>query len=361
MRAFVFALVLLSAGTTSAGSPPTIVAPRAILLDPEFGLAAAAARSRNAGLLLAYEATGYDNTQPGRLPDLLPHVSVKRIQDWGADAVKILIYYSPFDDPNGNDIKHAFVERIGGECEYYQMPFFLEFVGYDPAGGDEKGVEFAKKKPQVVIIGAGFGGLAAVRRLARSGMQVTLIDRNVYSTFQPLLYEVATAGLTSSDVAYPARSESRRYRAAFRHGELAGIGPAAREIVLSDGAKLGYDYLILATGVTAGCFGITGAAEYSHALYTLHDAAAMRARILAGRDRLEAALGQLGFSVCPSEANFVWCRNETHPVRAIYEELKRRHILVRYMSYEDYGDGLRITVGSDEEIGRLLDELARLV
>jgi Tagatose-1,6-bisphosphate aldolase len=123
----------------------------AILLDPEFGLPAAAARSKNAGLLLAYEATGYDNTQPGRLPDLLPHVSVKRIQDWGADAVKILIYYTPFDDPKVNDIKHAFVERIGGECEYYQMPFFLEFVGYDPAGGDEKGFEFAKKKPEVVI------------------------------------------------------------------------------------------------------------------------------------------------------------------------------------------------------------------
>ena len=66
----------------------------AILLDPEFGLEAAAARSKNAGLLLAYELSGYDNTQPGRLPDLLPHVSVKRIVDWGADAVKILIYYT---------------------------------------------------------------------------------------------------------------------------------------------------------------------------------------------------------------------------------------------------------------------------
>ena len=73
----------------------------AILLDPEWGLPAAKARSANAGLLLAYEASGYDNTQPGRLPDLLPHVSVKRIVDWGADAVKILIYYTPFDDPEG--------------------------------------------------------------------------------------------------------------------------------------------------------------------------------------------------------------------------------------------------------------------
>jgi tagatose 1,6-diphosphate aldolase len=123
----------------------------AILLDPEYGLPAARARSSNAGLLLAYEESGYDNTKPGRLPDLLPHVSAKRIADWGANAVKILLYYSPFDDTQVNDIKHAFIERIGSECEDLQVPFFLEFVGYDPKGGDEKGFEFAKLKPQVVI------------------------------------------------------------------------------------------------------------------------------------------------------------------------------------------------------------------
>ena len=122
----------------------------AILLDPEFGIEAARARSSNAGLLLAYELSGYDNTQPGRLPDLLPHVSVKRIVEWGADAVKILIYYSPFDDAAINDVKHAFIERIGAECETYEIPFFLEFVGYDPKGGDEKGIEFAKQKPEIV-------------------------------------------------------------------------------------------------------------------------------------------------------------------------------------------------------------------
>jgi len=122
----------------------------AILLDPEYGLDAAAARDKSAGLLLAYEHSGYDNTQPGRLPDLLPHVSVKRIADWGADAVKILLYYTPFDDSSINDIKHAFIERIGAECETYEIPFFLEFVGYDPKGGDEKGFDFAKNKPAVV-------------------------------------------------------------------------------------------------------------------------------------------------------------------------------------------------------------------
>jgi tagatose 1,6-diphosphate aldolase len=122
----------------------------AILLDPEYGLPATKARSSNAGLLLAYELSGYDNTQPGRLPDLLPTVSVKRIKKWGADAVKILLYYTPFDDAKINDIKHAFIERIGAECATYEIPFFLEFIGYDPAGGDEKGKEFAAKKPEIV-------------------------------------------------------------------------------------------------------------------------------------------------------------------------------------------------------------------
>lgn len=123
----------------------------AILLDPEFGLPATKVRAKNAGLLLAYEESGYDNTKPGRLPDLLPHLSVKRIKDLGADAVKVLIYYTPFEKPEINDIKHAFVERVGAECEFHQIPFFLEFVGYDPQGGDEKGFEYAKKKPEVVI------------------------------------------------------------------------------------------------------------------------------------------------------------------------------------------------------------------
>ena len=123
----------------------------AILLDTEYGLKAAAARSSNAGLLLAYELTGYDATQPGRLPDLIPELSARRIQALGADAVKVLLYYAPDDDPKINEIKHAFTERVGAECEEVGIPFFLEFIGYDPAGLDEKSVEFAKKKPQIVI------------------------------------------------------------------------------------------------------------------------------------------------------------------------------------------------------------------
>jgi tagatose 1,6-diphosphate aldolase len=122
----------------------------AILLDPEFGLEAARARARNCGLLLAYEQSGFDTNGPGRLPKLIPHVSVRRLIDWGADGVKTVLYYDPNDDPAINDIKHAFVERIGAECETWEIPFFLEFVGYDPKGGDEKSFDYARHKPENV-------------------------------------------------------------------------------------------------------------------------------------------------------------------------------------------------------------------
>jgi tagatose 1,6-diphosphate aldolase len=121
----------------------------AILLDPEYGLAAASERSKNAGLLLAYENSGYDNTRPGRLPDLLDIWSVRRLVAAGADCIKILLYYTPFDPPDVNEIKHAWIERIGGECGGKDVPFFLEFVGYEE-GGDEKGIAFARKKPEIV-------------------------------------------------------------------------------------------------------------------------------------------------------------------------------------------------------------------
>ena len=122
----------------------------AILLDPEYGLSAARQRAKNAGLLLAYENSGYDNTRPGRLPDLLDHYSVRRLVADGADCIKILLYYTPFDSDEINDTKHAWVERIGAECAAADVPFFLEFVGYEE-GLDEKGIEFAKKKPECVI------------------------------------------------------------------------------------------------------------------------------------------------------------------------------------------------------------------
>ncbi len=121
----------------------------AILLDPEFGLPASKERN-NAGLLLAYEKTGYDASTPGRLPDLLDVWSVRRLKEAGADCIKILLYYSPYEKTAVNDLKHAWIERIGDECLAHDIPFFLEFVGYDVEGGDEKSLAYAKKKPEIV-------------------------------------------------------------------------------------------------------------------------------------------------------------------------------------------------------------------
>jgi NADH:quinone reductase (non-electrogenic) len=140
-----------------------------------------------------------------------------------------------------------------------------------------------------VVVRAGFGGLAAVRGLAGAGIPTVPVDRNIYSTFQPLLYEVASAGLTSSDVVYPARGISRRHQAAFRHGNLTGINPATRQITSADGGTLSYEYLIVAMGVCADYHGIPGAVEYSLGLYTRHDAIVLRDRIMIGLERMSVA------------------------------------------------------------------------
>jgi tagatose 1,6-diphosphate aldolase len=121
----------------------------AILLDPEWGLPASKRRAKGAGLLLAYEKTGYDAATPGRLPDLLDVWSVRRLKEAGADCIKILLYYTPFDPKHINDHKQAWVERIGDECRANDIPFFLEFVGYEE-GADEKGLDYAKRKPGIV-------------------------------------------------------------------------------------------------------------------------------------------------------------------------------------------------------------------
>lgn len=214
----------------------------AILLDPEFGIPAAKARAKNAGLLLAYEESGYDNTKPGRLPDLLPHLSVKRIKDLGADAVKILIYYSPFDKPEVNDIKHAFIERIGAECEFYQIPFFLEFVGYDPEGGNEKGLEYAKKKPDVVI--------KSMQEFGKPQYHVDVLKVEV-----PVNSEfVQGSEFFKGQAAYTRREALQLYRKAAQVAEKpfiylsAGVGNAQFVESLNMAADAGTDY----SGVLCG-------------------------------------------------------------------------------------------------------------
>lgn len=120
-----------------------------ILLDPELGWKAAETRDKNAGLLVAYEKTGYDKTVPGRYPDLVENVSVQRLKANGADAVKVLLYIDVDEDRAVNDVKEAFIERIASECKAEDMPFFLELVSYDAKVTDEK--EYAKLKPRKVI------------------------------------------------------------------------------------------------------------------------------------------------------------------------------------------------------------------
>lgn len=122
----------------------------AVLLDPEYGLEAMTKRAPDAGVFLAYEKTGYDATVKGRLPDLLPEWSVKRLKELGANVIKILLYYDPDDDAAINTIKHAFIERIGDECRANDIPFFLEPICYSDAIGDDKSIEFARAKPDKV-------------------------------------------------------------------------------------------------------------------------------------------------------------------------------------------------------------------
>ena len=150
-----------------------------------------------------------------------------------------------------------------------------------------RGRQPAEGAPRVIVVGAGFAGLAAVRELDRTGARVLLIDKNVYSTFQPLLYQVATGGLNPGDVAYPVRAFAGKRATRFRPGELHRIDAAARQITLTDGAVLGYDYLVLGTGVSAAYYGIPGAAGHTLALYTRRDAIALRDHIMARLERLD--------------------------------------------------------------------------
>lgn len=120
-----------------------------ILLDPEFGLPAGRNRDRHCGLITSYEKTGYDAHTPGRLPDLLANWSVKRIKEEDSDAAKILVYYDKDDSKQINDVKKAFVERVGSECRAEDIPFFLELVTYDEKVSAP--ADYARIKPQKVI------------------------------------------------------------------------------------------------------------------------------------------------------------------------------------------------------------------
>jgi tagatose 1,6-diphosphate aldolase len=121
-----------------------------ILLDIEYGLEATK-NINGKGLLLAYEHAGYTPDRPERLPSLMAGWSALRIKESGANAVKILVYYTPFEKEWVNEQKKAWVERIGAECRAVDMPLFLEFLGYPVHGEDQAGIEYARRKPEIVL------------------------------------------------------------------------------------------------------------------------------------------------------------------------------------------------------------------
>lgn len=142
------------------------------------------------------------------------------------------------------------------------------------------------RRPQVVVVGAGFGGLSAARALRRVDVDVTIVDRHNYHTFLPLLYQVATAGLNAADVAHAVRGIFQRQpNVGFRQATVDGAD-WDRGVLALDGGELAFDYLVLAAGATASWFGIPGAQEHGFPLYSLTDAIRLRNHVL---DRFEAA------------------------------------------------------------------------
>lgn len=143
------------------------------------------------------------------------------------------------------------------------------------------------KHPHVVIVGAGFGGLGVAEQLTHVPVDVTLIDRHNYHTFQPLLYQVATSLLNAEDVGAPVRSMFRNQENVnFRLGTVTGIDVPGRKILLDDGDQITFDYLVLAGGATVNYFGTPGAAEHAFPLYTLMNAVRLRNQVM---QRFEAA------------------------------------------------------------------------
>jgi NADH dehydrogenase len=141
--------------------------------------------------------------------------------------------------------------------------------------------------PHVVVVGGGFAGLSAARRLGGRDVRVTLLDRRNHHVFQPLLYQVATAGLSAPEVAAPLRRILRRYQnVTVLLAEATRVAAAERQVILTDG-EIGYDYLILATGATHSYFGHAGWERFAPGLKSLEDALVIRRRMLLAFERAE--------------------------------------------------------------------------
>ena len=146
-----------------------------------------------------------------------------------------------------------------------------------------------ESRPHLVIIGGGFAGLWATRALARAPLRITLVDRRNHHLFQPLLYQVATAGLSAPDIAAPLRHILRRQgNVEVRLGEARDISPAEKTVTLDDGSVLRFDWLLLAAGATHAYFGHDDWAPHAPGLKTLDDALGLRRKLLLAFERAEA-------------------------------------------------------------------------
>ena len=210
----------------------------AILLDPEYGLAAAGRRSKDAGLLLAYEQSGYDKSVPGRLPRLLDDFTARRLKDSGADAIKVLLYYSPFSDGTVNAHKQAWVTRVGGECREADLPFFLEVVSYHDQM-DQNSAEFARIKPEVVT--------RSIEEFCKASYQVDVLKVGV-----PVNMNFVESGHLPRSQAVYSRSE------ALSHFKRASRAASLPFIYLSEGVanQTFADALTLATEAASDFSGV---------------------------------------------------------------------------------------------------------
>lgn len=148
--------------------------------------------------------------------------------------------------------------------------------------------EYTKGRPRVVIVGAGFGGVYAAKALRKAPVEVVIVDRNNYHRFQPLLYEVAIAGLEPDEIAHNVRELFRRYdHIHFRLGTVADVDTDEKVVHLRSGPPVGYDYLILAAGAVTNYFGVEGAKEHAYPLKSLPDAINLRNHILRQFERYD--------------------------------------------------------------------------
>ena len=190
------------------------------------------------------------------------------------------------------------------------------------------------KRPHVVVVGGGFGGIAAVRKLKRADVDVTLIDRHTYNTFNPLLYQVATASLNPGDITWFLRAvRAKQKNVRFLKGVVTSMDHSTKTIHLESGVDVRYDYLIIAVGVTTNFFGVPGAEEYALPLYKRSQALQVRDRMFAnlehaainGQDRdLRIVVVGGGATGVETAGAFAEMRNLDMPTT--YPELDRNRV-----------------------------------